>query len=80
MNESSKIQLYAFINLIKAIKQRNKIYKSSKDTEIKFLEGKNVSHCVCHTVPSFAYSWCSLIMHGKKTDTKLITQFPKHSG
>ena len=37
-------------------------------------------HCVCHTVPSFAYSWCSLIMHGKKTDTKLITQFPKHSG
>lgn len=47
MNESSKIQLYAFINLIKAIKQRNKIYRSSKDTEIKFLEGKNVSHALC---------------------------------
>lgn len=43
------------ILLKKAIRQRNKIYKSSKDIEIKFLEGTNVSYAsvyatLCHVL------------------------------
>lgn len=38
-----------YINLIKATKHRNKIYKSFKDTEIKFLEGTSVSYATVYT-------------------------------